>query len=351
MNGILLLSDGTKFAGELEGDFSPVTGWLTANTAVVGFQQMLTDPAYRNTLLAFTYPEVGNVGVSDVFSESQGVQPGGIVVRELCQSPSHYRAESGLPDMLSSSGVPCLTGIDTRGLAVHLRKEGEMPAAIASAEFDEKELIKTLANVKRPQWEKTNTTELNAHKSGPDVAVINLGMRSSFTKQLCQCCNPIPFPYDATPDMISKQDPDAVIVTDGPSFNYPPAETVETIKKIAGHTPLLACGLGNTALGLAMGAKMDFFGRGHHGANYPVRRLSDGKIQTTRQQHSVVLNRKSVEKCGNLNVSMLNVNDGSVEGVMSGDGSAIGYQALLSMEGRNNINPHILNFIDAISNF
>jgi len=351
MSGILLLSDGTKFAGELEGAASPVTGWLTANTAVVGFQEMLTDPVYQNTLLAFTYPEVGNVGVTKIFSESQSIQPKGLIVRELCKSPSHYRAEGGFEEMLSGSGVPCLTGVDTRGLAVHLRKAGEMPAVIAPAGFDERALIKQLANEERPQWEKIDSPAMQAPENAPEVAVIDLGMRSSFAKQLCRCCKPARFSHDAVPDVILKNDPGAVIVTDGPSFNYPPQETVETIKNVCGRLPLLACGLGNIALGLAMGAKMTFLERGHHGANYPVRRLSDGKIETTRQQHSVILDRKSVEKCGNLNVSMLNVNDASVEGVMSEDGSAIGYQALLPVAGRSDTNRHLLDFIESINNF
>ncbi len=346
MEGFILLADGEKLHGELLCHTATATGYLAVNNAVVGFQQMLTDPCYQKTLLAFTYPEVGNVGMSADFSESNGIQPNALIVRELCRNPNHYRAEAGLLDLLSNSEVPCLTGIDTRWLAVHLREKGEMPAAVASLEADEQELAEQLEKMQRPAWSEPEKIKMPANQDAPKVAVINLGIRRSFAEQLNRCCNPILFPYNTTKQEIMKCSPDAVIVSDGPSLNYPPEETVKLIKNLAGATPLLACGLGNVALGLAMGAKMDFFKRGHHGVNYPVRRMTDGKIETTLQYHSIVLNKKSVERCEHIEISHENVNDQTVEGIRTTDGSATGYQPTLPKLGRDNINPHITDFIN-----
>ncbi len=351
MDGFLLLADGTKLNGQLSGCSSPTAGWLTVNTGVVGFQQMLTDPVYRNVLLAFTYPEVGNTGEAASFSESDTVQPRGVIVRELCSFPSHYRAGGGLSEMLSRAEVPCLSGVDTRGLAVLLRRNGEMPAMIASADHDESDLLRRLRDTGRPRWAadgEGGTERKMGGECGPEVAVIDLGMRNSFAGQLCRCCRPRIFSCDALPETVMEQEPDAVVVTDGPAVGPPPEESLELLKSIIGRVPLLACGLGNIALGMAMGCGIDFLRRGHHGANYPVRDVQSGAIETTFQRHSVVLDRQSAEQCEHLDVSRINVNDGSVEGVRTGDGLAIGYQHLLPLHGRDGVNHHLSEFMESL---
>ena len=133
MTGYILLSDGMRLDGQLRGAAKTAMGYLVANTGVVGFQEMATDPAYKGAVLALTYPEIGNVVVTGAFAESPGIQPIAMVVKVLSETQSHYLAEGSLEDALIQAGVPCLTGIDTRALAVHLREKGEMPAAVAPA--------------------------------------------------------------------------------------------------------------------------------------------------------------------------------------------------------------------------
>ncbi len=346
MDGIILLADGTKLNGDISGDYAePAAGWLTANTGVVGFQQMLTDPVYQDVLLAFTYPEIGNTGAAEAFAESPAVQPKAVVVREICQYPSHYRAETALPDYISANGGVCLSGIDTRWLAVYLREKGEMPAVIAEAAHDLDELKGLIEQVGRPSITRNQPSpELNTSRSNPLVNVINLGVRYSFAQQLAKCCKPSFFPFDTDADDLLKNNPDAVIVSDGPAFNLPPRQVVDTLKALAGQCPVLACGSGNVALGMAFGCGVDTLKRGHHGANYPVRDLETGKVQNTAQRHSVVLNKESAESCDKMRPAYLNVNDDSIEGIRSEDGTALGYQPMTNVVGRDGVNEVILGF-------
>ncbi|KPK57745.1 MAG: hypothetical protein AMK73_09845, partial [Planctomycetes bacterium SM23_32] len=156
-----MLADGMRLGGQLKGTAQVAVGWLAANTAVVGFQEMATDPTYRGAVLAFTYPEVGNVGVTDAFSESPRVQAAALVVKVLSEYRSHYRAERDLEDLLREGGVPCLCGVDTRGVAVHLREAGEMAAAVAPADADPDDLLQRLASFGRPGVPPTDTVRLD----------------------------------------------------------------------------------------------------------------------------------------------------------------------------------------------
>ncbi len=352
MDGFLLLADGTKLEGELRGGYdSPVTGWLTANTGVVGFTQMLTDPVYHKVLLSFTYPEIGNTGVERASLESEDIQPNALIVREVCSYPSHYRSEQGLLDFLNDSNTVCLSGVDTRWLAVHLRMKGEMPALIASEKHEQEEadLLEKISDLQRPAWEKIRGKASPPQSNdSPNIVLIDLGMRNSFAGQISRCCQPTILQSNATPDTVWEQNPEALIVTDGPAFSHPPHGIVETLKSLTGRLPILACGLGSAALGMAMGCKVEYLQRGHHGANYPVRNIKDNSLENTQQRHSVVLNRGSVEDSENVELAFANVNDGSVEGIRTCDGSALGYQPLLSPRGKDGINSHILDFFGTI---
>ncbi len=348
MTGYILLADGMRLDGRLVGPAKTVTGWVAANTAVVGFQEMVTDPAYKDRILAFTYPEIGNVGVTEAFSESPHVQVAALVVRELNQFRSHYLSEGNFESMLGREGVPCLCGIDTRGLAVHLRKKGEMAAAIAPDSADERELAKVLRTKERPEFEPSNGVPVPSHRGGKKVAVINLGIRKSHLGQLARCCTPVLFGYDASPEAILACNPAGVFVSDGPGAVLPPSETVKTIKSLLGRIPLFGCGLGQVALGMALGCKAAFLKRGHHGANYPVRNTVDGAVEVTAQRHTVMLDRDSVSKNRRVQILWENMNDGTVEGIQSTDGTAVGMQAILAAPRPDGLNAHIAGFVQAL---
>jgi carbamoyl-phosphate synthase small subunit len=347
MEGYLLLADGTRLDGTMCGADKVAVGWVVANTSVVGFQEMVTDPAYRNAVLAFTYPEIGNVGVTAAFAESGRVQVAGLVVRVLSTCRSHYRSEDNFEAALRADGTPCLCDVDTRGLAVHLREKGEMAAAIAPARVDEAELGRRLETEQRPVPGPADSP-VAPDGSGPVIAVLDLGARRSDLAQIGRCAQPRVFEANATAADILASRPAGVLVSDGPGLSLPPAAAVETLRDLVGKVPVMGFGLGNIALGLALGCEATFLKRGHHGANCPVRRLSEGTVEVTSQRHSVVLGRASVETANGVKVTREHLNDGTVEGISADDGRAVGLQAVPQAPMKGMLNPHIEWFVGTL---
>ena len=340
-----MLADGMRLEGTLLGPETTAVGWLAANTAVVGFQEMVTDPAYRDRILAFTYPEVGNVGVAEAFSESSRVQIAGLVVKVLSQCRSHHLSEDDFGSILARGAVPCLTGVDTRALAVHVREEGEMPAAIAPAGSDADEVRASLRSLERPCFKPSGEPAVPAGASGVEVAVINLGIRRSQLAQLGRCCAPVLHPYDAGAEAVLGGGPAGVFVSDGPGGVLPPEETVATVRALRGRVPLMGCGLGHVAIGMALGCQAGLLPRGHHGANCPIRNTQDGRVEVTQQRHTVVLERDSVLENPEVQLVWENMNDGTVEGIRAADGSAMGLQPILAAPRADLVNAHIKEFV------
>jgi carbamoyl-phosphate synthase small subunit len=349
VEGYILLADGMRLNGKLAGSWKSATGYIAANTSVVGFQELITDPSYKGGILAFTYPEIGNVGITEKFSESDVCQPAGLVVKALSEFYSHYLSEDSLLKLLMKHETPCLTDIDTRALAVHLRDAGEMPAAISPADGDPDVLRATLIKMQRVEYKGPARMPEGIQGSGPAVAVINLGMRNSELRQLSLCCTPNLFSYDADAAAILAAKPAGVLVSDGPGLGLPPQPTIVTLKGLLGRVPILACGLGCVALGVALGCSITFLRRGHHGDNYPVRNIKDGSFELTHQRHSLVLERRSVDENPNVALLYENIDDGSVEGIHSSDGSALGIQAVFAAPRPGEVNPHIMNFIGSLA--
>ncbi len=348
MEGYLLLADGMRLDGVLKGAPETAIGWLVANTAVVGFQEMITDPAYRGAIVTFTYPEVGAVGVAERFSESAGVQAAGAVVKVLSEFRSHYQSEGDLEQMLAEAGVPCLCGVDTRGVAVHLREEGEMAAAVAPADVDERELLARLGQAGRPDYAPPESAPAAGGNGGPKVAVLNLGMRRSELAQLARCCRPELLPPDAGADDVLAVEPDGLFVSDGPGMTAPPPEAAQTVSELVGRLPVLATGLGHVTLGAALGCRLAFLRRGHHGVNCPVRNVRNGEVAVTSQRHSSVLDRASVEDCPDLELTHEHLNDGTVEGVTAADGTAVGLQFMPVPSEPGTVSPPVARFVERL---
>ena len=349
MDGYILLSDGMRLEGRLAGEPKVARGWVVANTAVVGFQEMVTDPAYKGLLLAFTYPEIGNVGAAAAFGESARVQAAGLVIKVLSVRRSHYLAEEDFEALLTRAGIPCLTGVDTRGLAVHLREHGEMAAAIAPAGEDADALRESLEALERPPFVATESPAGPDAADGPKVAVIDLGLRRSELAQLALCCRPVLLPHDADADAVAAEGAAGVIVSDGPGGGLPAEESVQAVAALVGQVPVLAWGLGHVALGMALGCEPTFLKRGHHGVNYPVRCLADGKADVTCQRHTVMLERASVEGSGGVELLWENINDGTVEGIRSADGAATGLQFMPAAAQPGEVSAHVRRFVEGIS--
>jgi carbamoyl-phosphate synthase small subunit len=348
MDGYILLSDGMRLEGRLAGEPKVARGWVVANTAVVGFQEMATDPAYKGLLLAFTYPEIGNVGAAAASGESPRVQAAGLVVKVLSVRRSHYLAEEDFEALLLRDGIPCLTDVDTRGLAVHLREHGEMAAAVAPADEDADALRESLQALERPRFLPTEPSANPDAPDGPKVAVLDLGLRRSEAAQLALCCRPVLLPHGADAAAVEAEGASGVIVSDGPGGGLPAEETVYAVASFVGKVPVLAWGLGHVALGMALGCEPTFLKRGHHGVNYPARCLAGGNPEVTCQRHTVMLDRGSV--CAGEGTELLweNINDGTVEGIRSADGTATGLQFMPAAQPAE-VSAHLRRFIEAIS--
>ena len=344
MEGYILLADGMRLGGQIIGPAKVAPGRLIANTAVVGFQEMVTDPAYRGAILAFTYPEVGSVGVARRFAESEGVQVAGLAVKVLSEFRSHYLAERDFAEMLAADGVPCLTGVDTRALAVHLREAGEMSAAIAPADADSKEVQEALKQAAEPPSRPCGKNPDSPAQGKPLLAVLDLGARRSDLRQLAARCALRVHAQDASAKEILADRPAGLYVSDGPGYCEPPAAAVKALKDIVGRLPILACGLGQVALGMALGCRPTLLKRGHHGANHPVRDLATGAVQVTQQRHTLMLDRSSVDRCADAQVLCENLHDKTVEGIRSADGSVTGYQYILAAPEPDALNASILAF-------
>jgi carbamoyl-phosphate synthase small subunit len=181
------------------------------------------------------------------------------------------------------------------------------------------------------------------------VAVLDLGIRRSQLAQLALCCRPVVFPHDASEETVLACRPAGVFISDGPGGVLPPAEVARTVAALLGKAPLLGCGLGHVALGLAAGCRATFLKRGHHGANYPVRNLVDGTVEVTEQRHTVMLDRDSVQASRAVSLLAENINDGSVEGIRSPDARSAGLQFTLAAHAPGTVNVHIRRFVDALA--
>ncbi|MFO7955496.1 MAG: hypothetical protein R6X33_00140 [Candidatus Brocadiia bacterium] len=179
--------------------------------------------------------------------------------------------------------------------------------------------------------------------------MLDLGVRASQLEQLALCCRPEALPYDASADDVLAGDPAGVVVSDGPGTALPPAETVETLEGLLGQVPILALGLGHVALGLALGCEASFLRRGHHGANCPARNVRSGEAAVTLQRHSVVLDHDSVAEAADAELVWEHMNDGTVEGIASADGTAEGLQFIPAPAQPGLVNDHIQRFIDKIT--
>jgi carbamoyl-phosphate synthase small subunit len=223
-----------------------------------------------------------------------------------------------------------------------------MPAAIALEGTDPETLKRPLARRERPEFRPSKTAPVPPSQSALKVAVLSLGVRRSLVQQLSSCSAVEIFPPDAAVQDIMAARPAGVLISDGPGTCLPPMKAVDTIKELIGRAPLLGCGLGHVALGMALECAPTFLKRGHHGANYPVRNVLTGKVEVTQQRHTVALDRRSLEGKPGVEVLSENVNDGTVEGFRATGLSAVGFQQILVAPQAGLVNAHLKAFVDGL---
>jgi carbamoyl-phosphate synthase small subunit len=321
---ILYLEDGTSFSGRSLSITGDSAGEVVFNTAMTGYQEILTDPSYAGQIVVMTYPLIGNYGVNLEDVESKGVHVKGFVVKEFCRYHSNYRASQSLIDYLNQNKILAIEGVDTRALTRHLREKGAMKAVISTKDFDPKSLQKKLnqlPSMEGADWVKEVTTKekyvWKAEQSQPrfKVAAIDCGIKLNILRILAKLgCEIHVFPAKASFEEMKAINPDGIFISNGPGDPAAVSYVIETVKKFLGIFPVFGICLGHQIVGLALGGKTYKLKFGHHGANHPVKDLLDNRIGITSQNHGFCVDIKSLN-ANEVEMIDINLNDNTLEGL------------------------------------
>jgi len=347
MKAILMLEDGKSFSGEAFGAQGEVIGEVILNTAVVGYQEMLTDPANAGKILTLAYPLIGNYGVAPKFNESKMVWLAGLVIKEKTRISSNWQAKSSFDGFIQENRLLTLTQIDTRALAVHLRQKGQMLGIIATNNFESKALLSKIKafRAKTPQ---TLLPQISVKKPTPlgkarnkekKVAVLDLGITQSISAQLAALGFSFTLlPYNSGVQEILRSKPKGLIISNGPEDDPALKEVAANIKPLLGRFPILGLSAGHQVLASALGAKIIKMRLGHHGVNYPLQNPASYKGEITVQNHSWVVDTDSLSKIKTVRITAYNLNDRSVEEIESKKLKIIGAQYCPASPGCGEVN-------------
>lgn len=319
MEAKLVLEDGTVIHGKGFGSETTKFGELIFCTSMTGYVESLTDPSYKGHILMMTYPLIGNYGVNPEWYQSDGIKAEGLVIRELCQQPSHYACESNLSKFLEDYGIPGICEVDTRALTIKIRKIGSLKGAISTEDISDKELLSMVreypditeidlvdeVSTKKPKFFGEGNRTLVILDCGVKRNIIR-----SFVERKTQV---ILLPYHATPTEILEYDPDAVLVSNGPGDPRRVKNVIYTIKKLSNKLPIFGICLGHQLISLAFGAKIFKMKFGHRGSNHPVKDIESGEVYITSQNHGFAVDISSSDLP--IEITQINLNDGTIEGI------------------------------------
>ncbi|GAB7387991.1 carbamoyl phosphate synthase small subunit [Bacillaceae bacterium] len=313
MKGYLVLSTGDVFAGEWLGGKGAGEGEVVFNTGMTGYQEVMTDPSYAGQIVTFTYPLIGNYGVNEHDDESVRPALSGMLVGELCDTPSHYLAKHSLAEMAAKFDIPVLAGVDTRAVTKIVRERGEVYGKITTAPeeaqgFRGGRLLNPvpLVSCKEP---------VSYPGEGPHIVLIDFGVKKSIRDALLQLgCAVTVVPYDVSYDTVVSLQPDGILLSNGPGDPKDLSPLLGNLKKIVERYPTLGICLGHQLIALMYGGDTERLPYGHRGNNHPVKELLTGKVYITPQNHGYVVKEESLDKKEWI-VSYRNVNDKSIEGL------------------------------------
>lgn len=352
MKAILALEDGTIFEGTSIGATGTATGEACFNTAVMGYQEILTDPTYCGQILAMTYPLIGNYGIVDEDSESAATQASAIVIGELSNLHSSWRADSPMGEWLRKNNTIGMEGVDTRRLARHIRTNGSMRACVTTelnaeeaiqqaknaASLDDAPLAMQVSTKTSYAWEGDSRPWKLPNKTAGDmsnygtlapatckIVAVDLGIKTSTLRALRQDgCEVTVVPANTPASEILALKPAGVFLSSGPGDPAALTEVINTIKEILGQVPVYGLGLGLQVLGLALGGSTARLKFGHRGANQPAKELATGKVEITAPNHSFVLQADTLP--AGVEITHLNLNDDSVAGIICREKMAAGLE-------------------------
>ncbi|TWU25090.1 Carbamoyl-phosphate synthase small chain [Novipirellula galeiformis] len=343
----LALEDGTVYEGYAIGAEGEVTGEAVFNTAMTGYQEILTDPSYRGQIVTMTYPEIGNYGINAIDVEHEAPSLSGFIVRADSRIFSNYRADGDLQSYLQKHNIIGLSGIDTRALVRRIRTAGAMRAVLSTTDLSDESLVnkakeslsmvgrdlvrevmptKAIAwNQKLDDWTEAEVGRHSRTNSAAHVVCMDFGMKWNIPRHFASRGNQVTIvPGDMSAEEIMKQNPDGVFLSNGPGDPEPLEYAQNTIRELLGQVPVFGICLGHQLLSLACGAKTFKLKFGHRGVNQPVFDIETGKVEITTQNHGFAVDEKSLPDC--LEVTHRNLNDDTVAGVRHREHVAFGVQ-------------------------
>jgi len=290
--GYVLLEDGTRFDGDCCGAPAAAVGEVVFTTGMSGYQESMSDPSFAGQLIAFTYPHIGNYGVSAAAMESERPWARAAIMREAGNREDAPSAERGWLDWLTDCGVSAISGVDTRALVRHIRDAGAMRGGVfpgSIAEPEARELIDAEPPMAGQDLAATVTpvaVSRHGEGEGPRIAVIDTGVKASMVRELVARGARVSLhPCTSTPEELLAEDPDAVFLANGPGDPAALGYVVETVRALVGKKPVWGICLGHQLLCRAVGLETFKLPFGHRGANHPVKDLQTGKVEITSQNH------------------------------------------------------------------
>ena len=324
----LVLEDGAVFPGEAFGAETPAGGEVVFNTSMTGYQEVLTDPSYAGQLVNLTYPLVGNYGINQQDMESRCIQVAGLIVREHCDQPSHADSESTLHQFLQSQGIPGISGVDTRAITRRLRNTGVMMGMITGGEpekalaklaetprYEDLDLVSRVTTQERYDWE---PPVLGPDATAYRILVTDSGLKYNILRHLRRRgCQVMVLPAATSAAEMLALNPSGILLSPGPGDPQLLDYIVDNVRSLIGRVPMMGICLGHQLVARALGANTFKLKFGHRGANHPVQDLETGRVYITSQNHGYAVDPDSLPS--GLEVSHVNLNDGTVEGLRHQD--------------------------------
>ncbi len=342
MKALVMLEDGTYFWGKSFTIRGEVFGEIVFNTGMTGYQEILTDPSYKEQIVTMTYPLIGNYGINFEDVESESIHVKGFIVREYQPFYSNWRAKKSLHEWLKENGILAVEGVDTRALARHIRIYGAMKGGITTETLDPKKFLEKVKEspdyVGKDLVKEVTTREVYYfYKKGKEkrnsfkgegrfrVAVMDFGLKLNqlriFSEKEIEC---LVFPAYTSAEDVLKHNPDGIFLSNGPGDPGALSPIVEEVKKLLGKRPVFGICLGHQILGQALGASTYKLKFGHRGINNPVLNLFTKRVEITSQNHGFCVKKEELPK--DVVVTHINLNDETLEGIYSPDLKAFSVQ-------------------------